>query len=456
MKQGFYKHSTLKNRNLTIITLLLTLLVLGGNMAWGQWAPSEPGTYRLRSRGTTGNNFDVYNEAGTAIVKQNQTSIGDFSITNGTYRFIFENTRTIIMTHQIAIGASAGTEAHLIMELGTPPSGTVAHTTDNPTLRIADIPKPANGHLAGIDNSQNQYMAFYIPRQDNAVNTQHTITIKGNPALAGSENISGFVYNFDNNFVIDGSGPKLELVIEGGDYMNPKVKATKRTPDANDKVVASGMFRIQHGSLTLENVTFQHYSSSYSNANLIQVYPNRGDAAVNINIDHCYFYQIGAKSNTGSPVLRMQSDGANNHNNNRSAVIQNCKFGSKQLAVGSTTAIDNGNGTIRTVGNNKVTLGIYNTHITHNYGCPVRWHGCMSARKLEVHNCRIEESFTCLDANVNGGGGLLLKGPAEIRNSTIRNNWTQGDGGGIYLSTYTDFSNSDGNPSLIPDHSVPD
>ena len=442
MKQGFYnKNNTLKTKTLRLI-LLVFLAIMGGMEAWA-WKPTSPGTYRLRSRGASGNNFDVYNAAGTSTVATNQSAIEAFNITSGTYRLIFENTRTIKMTGQIAITAPVGTQAHLIMELGAPPSGTIANTANNPTLKVSDIP-----------NTNSQKMAFYITKKDNPDRTQHTITIRGNAAPTGTENISEFNYNFANNFVIDGSGPKLEPVDEN--TMMPKVKATARTSD--DKVVESGMFRIQEGSLTLENVTFQYFSSKYTNANLIQVFPDAGDAGVKIDIDHCYFYQIGGRSNTGSPVIRMQANNANVHNINRNAVIQNCKFdqifGSRQLAVGQTTVIDNGNGTIRTIGNNKTTLGIYNTHITNNYGCAVRWHGAMSNSKLEVHDCLIENNFTCLDDNTLGGGGLLLKGPAEIRNTTIRNNRTQGDGGGIYLSTYTDFGN--GNPALIPDHSVLD
>ena len=437
--------------------LVLALMLLAANMAWGQasgpWTPNGSGTYRLRSRGTTGNNFDVYKDGTTDAVATNRTSIGQFSITSGTYKIIFENTRTINMTGQISITAAVGTQAHLIMELGTPPSGTVAHDSLNPTLRIGDIPS-ANGHR----------MAFFITKKENTDNTQHTITIRGNaPSSKTTEDIPNFKYDFSNNFVIDGSGPKLELVIRQGDsiisgdsIMYPKVKATART--TNDDVVQNGMFRIQEGSLTLQNVTVQYFSTSYGNAGMAQVFPDTPDAAVNLLFDHCHFNHIGARSSTGSPVLRMQGNSAKSHNTNRSAVIQNClienTFGSYSLAKGQTTPIDNANGTIRTIGNNKTTLAIKKTHITHNYGCPVRWHGASTASKLMVDSCLIENNFTCLETNVKGGGGLLLKGPAEVRRSTIRNNWTKGDGGGIYLSTYTDFPADIKN--LVPEHSILD
>ena len=63
------KYATMKNyRNRMRQILLLALLVLGGNMAWGQepepWSPSSAGIYRLRSHGNSGNNFGVYDENG--------------------------------------------------------------------------------------------------------------------------------------------------------------------------------------------------------------------------------------------------------------------------------------------------------------------------------------------------------------------------------------------------------
>ena len=364
------------------------------------------------------------------------------------------------MTGQIAIGAPKGTGAHLIMELGTPPSGTVAHDSLNPTLRIDNIPKPANGQMSGIANGLNQAMAFYIPVQNNHNRDEHTITIRGNaPSSKTTEDIPNFKYDFSNNFVIDGSGPTLTAV-DDSVTLYPQVTAT------GGQVVGNGMFRLQHGSLTLENVTVQKFSSSYGNACMAQVYLHAGSGYVSdsvalyLKFDHCHFNHIGGQSSTGSPVLRMQADSKTTSvgNLNRDAIIQNClienTFGSYSLAVGQTTPIDNANGTIRTVGNNKVTLAIKKTHMKHNYGCPVRWHGASTASKLKVDSCLIERNFTCLDNNVKGGGGLLLKGPAEVRNSIIRNNRTQGDGGGIYLSTYTDFGN--GTPDLVPEHSVLD
>ena len=418
------KYATMKNyRNRMRQILLLALLVLGGNMAWGQepepWSPSSAGIYRLRSHGNSGNNFGVYDEYGEPTSETVYSSIGYFEITNGTYTLIFENTRTINMTGQIYINANDGKQAHLIMELGTPP--------DNGT------PAPITLKIDNIPSTNGQAVAFFIADKNIYNHTQHTITIKGNvPSAETNEDIDNFVYDFSNNFVIDGSGPTLEL--KYGDTWTPQVEAT------GGQVVGNALFRIQEGSLTLQNVTVQKFSSNYANANMIQVYLNKANATANLMLDHCYFYQIGAKSHTGSPVLRMQAlagVGVNTINGfERKAVIQNCKFedifASYQLAVGSTTAIDNANGTIRTVGNNKTTLAIYNTHITKNYGCAVRWHGACTDSKLKVYNCRIENNFTCLDNNARGGGGLLLKGPADVQSSTIRNNRTQGDGAGAH------------------------
>ena len=281
MKQRYsFRSNAVKFR---ILTLILFVFFMGGNMAWA-WVPENgPGIYRLYSYGTSGNNFNVFyaadENATSTQVATNQSSIVSFKIASGTYRIIFENTRTINMTGQIYIDANDGTQAHLIMELGE--GGT--HTADNPTLRIGNI-SSVNG----------QAMAFFILKKNISDHTQHTITIKGiAPSPGTNEDIDNFVYDFSNNFVIDGSGPELELV--DGNTWEPKVEAKSGT----GTVVGSGMFRIQEGSLTLQHVTVQRFSSSYSNANLIQVFPDpktTPNVTVNIMLDHCYFYQIGVGS----------------------------------------------------------------------------------------------------------------------------------------------------------------
>ena len=132
MKVNNLNNSTMKQRyslksnavKFRLLTLTLLALLVGGNMAWGQesrpWTPSSEGTYRLRSR-TGDNNFDVYKDGTASAVATNRTSIGSFGIASGTYRIIFENTKTIDMTGQIYIDANDGTQAHLIMELGEAP-----------------------------------------------------------------------------------------------------------------------------------------------------------------------------------------------------------------------------------------------------------------------------------------------------------------------------------------------
>ena len=442
----FTQETTRKNYGKLYRFLMIAMLVMCGGMVMGQtdtWKPQSntSATYILRSNGTTGNNFDVYqaNENGMTPVGSNYTQI------NGRVNFapdmvvtiIFENERTILFNGQFDFN---GTGSSLTLQLGDiSASGNpnIAHSADNPTLKII-----------GNDGYNNQKVAFFLrPTSSNNVSDRQLIIQGHNPT--GSENYPTS-YDFANNFVIDGDGPTLTIdTTNMGTPMSPYVTAT-----SPGTIKDYGLFRLQQGSLTLKNVTVQNFSTSWNNGGMAQVFTNNATAGVDLLFEHCYFTNIGASSFSGSPVLRMQGGGGTNAN--RNATLKNCKieniFGSNSLAVGQTTAIDNANATIRTLGNNKVPLTIEGCHLAHNYGCPVRWHGCGSSQKMTVKDCLIKNNFTCVGPNVNGGGGLLLKGPAQIQNCTIRNNRTNGSGGGIYLSTYTDFNN--GTQGLIPEHSI--
>ena len=434
------KHKTLTYKTLTLF--LLALLCLGGNRAWGQWAPGSttlggiPGTYRLRSKGDNTGHFDVYKDGynNGAAIATNQSYINGFTINSGTVEYVFENTETITMDGQIFVNAEAGTQAHLIMRLGTPPTGTPAAIT----LKITGMSQQQSG--------SEQNVVFFLNKGKGANAGEHSITIQGNDDPASSTtDPSGL--SFAKNFVIDGDGPELDTVNGTGTTMSPQV-----TIGPGD-IKNYGMFRVQQGSLHLKNVTVQNFSTTWSNGGVAQVFTSNATDAVDLEFNHCLFKSIGATQN--SPVLRMQGSGGTN--DNRDARIVNCRFvntfGSGGLATGSTTAIDNNNATIRTLGNNKVPLTLTNCHITNNYGCAVRWHGCGSSTPMIVNGCLIENNFTKSDTQqVFGGGGLLLKGPATITNCTIKNNRTDGNGGGIYLSTYIDFN--DGTPGLVPDHSI--
>ena len=442
----FTQRTTKKNYGKLYRFLIIAMLVMCGGMVMGQtntWKPqsSTSATYILRSNGT-GNNFDVYraNGNGTTLVGSNYTHIyGRVNFAPDTeVTIIFENERTILFNGQFDFN---GDGSSLTLQLGNISANAgnpnIAHSADNPTLKII-----------GNNGYNNQKVAFFLrPTSSNNVSDRQLIIQGHNPT--GSETYPTS-YDFANNFVIDGDGPTLTIDTTNiGTPMSPYVTAT-----STGTIKDYGLFRLQQGSLTLKNVTVQNFSTSWSNGGMAQVFTNNATAGVDLLFEHCYFTNIGASSSSGSPVLRMQGGGGTNAN--RNAILKNCKiensFGSRELAVGQTVAINNANATIRTLGNNKVPLTIEGCHLAHNYGCPVRWHGCGSSQKMTVKDCLIKNNFTWVETNVNGGGGLLLKGPAQIQNCTIRNNRTNGSGGGIYLSTYTDFNS--GTPDLIPEHSI--
>ena len=432
------RRNAFANKNFLILLAFLAVCPV----AWA-WHPSSEGTYYLRSTGT-GNNFDVYKGATSSeatLLIGNQTQLNSFTITSGTYTLVFENTFPIIMNGRIFIDADASTEAKLHMQLGTGASA-------NPTLKITG-------------NEGQPQAAFFINNVANTDRTKHVIIIEGNdPSANSSENISNYVYDFTNNFVIDGDGPVMTVEDDG--TSTPKMKVTTA---GNAK--SYGLFRIQEGTLQLKNVTVQNFATTWGNGGVIQVYTNQDNAKVLADIDHCHFKSIASRTEI---VLKVQSQGTYNDQPTtgpnaglnvglRDAKFKNCKieytFGCETygtLNSGFTKTIDSQNGTFRSIGQNSVTVSLENCHLTNNYGCPVRWHGSRSKDKLIVKHCKIENNYTLTGSNVNGGGGLLLKGPAQISQCTIQYNRTNGDGGGIYLSTYTDFGN--GTQNLVPDHSI--
>ncbi len=441
------KYATMKNyRNRMRQILLLALLVLGSAMTTmgDTWKPAgtTSATYVLRStdpNDNTNNNFNVYKKDGATLtpVGTNYTEIyGRVNFSPGvSITLLFENTQTIFFNGQFDFN---GAGSSLTMKFGDGVSfDSIAHSSNNPTLKIT-------GNY-GYSGTQ---VAFYLRTAESSDLNNRKLIIEGNDPTPGTPEDYPTTYNFSNNFVIDGDGPTLTAE-DDGVTMTPQVTAT------GGAIKNYALFRIMQGTLHLKNVTVQKFSTSYTNAGMTQVYTNNATATIDLEFNHCLFTNIGAKSTTGSPVLRMQGQGGNNEN--RDARLKYCKFenifGSYSLAVGSTTNTDNANATVRTVGNNQVKLSLDGCHFTHNYGCPVRWHGCSSAEPMRVNNCLIENSFTWIERKqVFGGGGMLLKGPAEITNCTIRNNRTDGKGGGIYLSTYVDFG--DGTPGLIPQHSI--
>ena len=440
------RRNAFANKNFLILLAFLAVCPV----AWA-WYPSSAGTYYLRSTGT-GNNFKVYSGPnGTGTASSEYTRLDGFTISSGTYKLVFENTSTIIMYGQIFVYANEGTEAHLVMELGTGASA-------NPTLKITGMSRQTNS---------DQDAVFYIYKNVTTTKDQHTITVQGkNPSAGSPENISNYVYDFSNNFVIDGDGPVMTVEDDGTSIPQMKV-----TTAGNRK--SYGLFRIQEGTLQLKNVTVQNFATNWNNGGVIQVFTNQNNndpknVKVLADIDHCHFKSLASRTEI---VLKVQSNGTYNDQPTtgpnaglnvglRDAKFKNCKieytFGCNTtystLYSGYTQTVDTQNGTFRSIGQNSVTISLENCHLTNNYGCPVRWHGSRSKDKLIVDHCKIENNYTLTGSNVNGGGGLLLKGPAQISQCTIQYNRTNGDGGGIYLSTYTDFGN--GTQNLVPDHSI--
>lgn len=422
--------------------MMLAVLMLCGGMAWA-WYPTSAGTYYLRSTGS-GNNFKVYSGPnGTGTASDEQTQLNGFTITSGTYTLVFENTNTIIMYGQIFINANANDIAQLVMELGTPPTN---QTLALITLKITGAPR---------QNSSGQDVAFFIAHKDNTDRTKHTITIQGNDDT-NSSTTDPLGLSFSNNFVIDGDGPSFETV--DGTTMTPKAKVTKAGYRKN-----YGLFRVQQGTLTLKNVTVQNFCTTWSNAGVIQVAHNSRTAALKVDVNHCYFKDIMGSGANGYVLKLQQITGQAVTNSNvqyRNACITNCEFeriygySYPPAAFNVDDVIDNdrSEGCIRSTGNNKTTLALSNCHFKENMCCPIRWHGSGDNTPMTVDNCVIEDSFTGVATNVNGGGGMLLKGPATITKCIIHNNRTNGNGGGIYLSTYTDFNG--GTYDLIPEHSI--
>ena len=440
-KQAFRRNAFTKQFNKIFLALLA--LLFSSTFALGQsyWTPSSAGTYYLRSTGS-GNNFDVYSSPGGVgdPVATNKTALNGKTISSGVYTLVFENTATINMVGQFLITAGAGTEARLNLQLGTAPG-----TPANPTLKIT------GENITSISDN-NWRAAFFLNSQTCPDSyTEHSITIQGN-SDPSSSTTNPSALSFNNNFIIDGDGPVLETV--DGNTMAPKARVVTAGNAKN-----YGMFRIQRGTLKLEHVTIQNFSNNWTNGGVIQVFTNPANNAVNIDINHCKFTSIATRH---EGVMRLQSvTGTYTGDDKRKAVIKYSLI-EKTYGIGAPETslvnvddeapVDRDMGTLRSYGNNKIPLEIQYCHLTNNYGCAVRWHGCGDKGPMKVYHCLIENNFTLTGENVNGGGGLLLKGPADIQDCTIQNNRTNGNGGGIYVSTYTDFN--DGTSGYVPDHNT--
>ena len=360
----FSQQTTMQNYGKLYRFLMIAMMMLTSGMAWAWVPPSGGGTFYLRTNTTDATKFDVTGTKadGTSYSEEEQTELNGFTITGGTYTLVFENTSTIIMNGQIFINAAATDNAHLIMELGTAPSGS---NLANPTMKIIGMTR---------QQGSGQDVVFFLANIADSSTTDHTITIQGNddsgsPTFDHSnpQNFDPTNLRFNNNFVIDGDGPVLTAV--GAQPMSPQVQA-----GTDGSVKNYGMFRIQQGGLHLKNVTVQNFSTTWANGGTVQVFTNNQTAGIDLEFDHCLFTSIGA---TNASVLRMQGNGGTNEY--RNASIKYCRFENtfgSQIIVGATTSISTANATIRTFGNNKTPLTIKYSHINQNYGCPVRWHGC--------------------------------------------------------------------------------
>ena len=412
--------------------LLLALLVLGGNMAWGQTTQtyniSASGTYTLTT--TTGNKFKVNNGTDVYDYLGNVTAN-----TNANITIIFNNTNTILSTGQFSVPGdnNVNVNASITLKLG---DDCTACTPQKPTLKTAS----ARGTAWFL-------MASY---HTNPANKSITVLGKnpGNITTDGPDKLTETSSHWDENFVLDGGAP--DMTIDDSDTLNYKVK--RGTGGLIHYFESSGggqPFRMQQGTLTLTKVTLQNYATgSNSNGNNkvstagVQIM-TQDDMAVGVRLamTQCHFTHLTASS--GHCAVRLQGKKGPRIDGNF-VKIDHCLFDhcyclSGNPTTGGTTISQDG--VIRTISNFRTPVWVTNCKLENNLGSSIRHH---EPYNMVIDNNIIQDNWT-----KGNGGGMQLRGPATLTACKVRNNTATGDGGGIFYGTFTDGTEMDPGHSIL-------
>ncbi len=428
MKQPYIlKNNVVKFRRLTLI--LLTLLIGGGMQAIGQTA------YTLNHTSATNKTYYVTSTNELATSANNTTASGPQAYkfyvsespnpTSGTkydhfYMVHVNNasaTVTFIFQTTKPVGFSNGSNANQYAFRVT--KGTLIMKLDEDKYK-SDITLRRVGTFT---TTQNTSCPFHLISDAGAASHQKLIIEGLDPKQedllypVGNVKQDTATYLPKRQFVIDGAANITSVNMTTGVPTYTGI-ATNKKP----------LFRVETGTLHLTNVTIQNSINSASSDTHGGIFLMLNDNASQTNryldviLTHCWLHNIVSYNSTGYPGIGLQWQMRKAHGSG-SVVLKRSKLSSLSNPTGQEAAIRSTTGC-------KASVTIDSCNINNNFGGGIRWQGLV-ADPMQVKNTTIKGNYT-----KKSGGGILAKSPLELTACKILNNTAYLHGGGINYMCY--------------------
>ena len=434
MKQRYSLTSNAVKFRLLTLTLL-TLLIGGGMKAIGQeafsldYTGSANKTYYVTSTNEVAESDNNTLESGTQACKfyvsESSNSLTDdtkydhfynvhVNNASATVTFIFQTDKPVGFSNGPDVNENAFkvTKGTLILKLDKD------HYDSDITLR-----RVGNFTTYNI-NSNNKNSPFYLINDAGEASHQRLIIEGLDPKpeqlLYPVNNVKQDTATYlpGRQFVIDGAANITSVNMTTGDPTYTGIDTNKKP-----------LFRVETGTLHLTNVTIQNSINSSTDATHGGIFLMLNDNASqnNRNLDviltHCWLHNLASITNTmGYPGIGLQWQMRKAHGSG-SVVIKRSKF----TSISNNTGIEPA---IRSTTGCKASVTIDSCNINNNFGGGIRWQGLV-ADPMQVKNTTIKGNYT-----KKSGGGIIAKSPLVLTACKILNNTACEHGGGINYMCY--------------------
>ncbi len=438
-RNAFTNHKLKKS-----LLILLGFLLLGGGMkAIGQTA------YTLNHTSSDNKTYYVTSTNEVATSANNTTASGPQAYkfyvsetpnpTSGTKYDHFYNVRvnnadatvTFIFQTDKPVGFSNGTGGNLNAFRVT--KGTLIMKLDEDYYN-SDITLRRVGTFT---NTQNSSCPFYLINDAGAASHQRLIIEGLDPKpedlLYPVSNVKQDTATYlpKRQFVIDGAANITSVNMTTGVPTYTGI-ATNKKP----------LFRVETGTLHLTNVTIQNSINSATEGPHGGIYLMLNDNAsqtsrnLDVILTHCWLHNLVATNNgTGYPGIGLQWQ-MRKANGSGSVVLKRSKFSSLSNKTGQEAAIRSTTGC-------KASVTIDSCNINNNFGGGIRWQGLV-ADPMQVKNTTIKGNYT-----KKSGGGIIAKSPLVLTACKILNNTAYEHGGGINYMCYDEAGMSVNEAGMI-------
>ncbi len=290
------------------------------------------------------------------------------------------------------------------------------HYTSDTTLRRV-------GNFT-TDKNNNQNSPFYLINDAGAASHQRLIIEGLDPEpddlLYPVNNVKQDTATYlpGRQFVIDGAANITSVNMTTGDPTYTGIATNKRP-----------LFRVETGTLHLTNVTIQNSINSATDAThggiflMLNDSPSQSSRNLDVILTHCWLHNlVSTNFKTGYPGIGLQWQ-MRKANGSGSVVLKRSKFSSISNNSGQEAAIRSTTGC-------KASVTIDSCNINNNFGGGIRWQGLV-ADPMQVKNTTIKGNYT-----KKSGGGIMAKSPLELTACKILNNTAYEHGGGINYMCY--------------------